>query len=577
MICHCILNEKYLTDFWLLVTFVLTNQILKPVRVNITLVAFYLLQLNSRMDFRHLYFALLLFASTLASAQKQPVDFHNPILTGFSPDPSICRVDSDYYMVNSSFVWFPGIPVYHSRDLVNWELIGHGITRPAQLNLNNVKDKDGIWAVTIRHHDGLFYLIGTASNCGGNFYLTAKDPAGPWSDPVWLKDAPGIDASLFWDDNGKCFYTGNRFDFEKAWPSQCAIWQQELDLKKQALTGECKILTYGYANNAASTEGPHVYKVDGKYLLLAAEGGTDYFHAISAHHSDSLFGPYTADKINPVLSHRQLGKKYPIQAVGHGDLVQTQNGDWWAVVLGKRVDEDGLSLTRETFLCKVQFENGTPIFNPGYGRVLMEQPRPDLPWSPVKVDPERDEFDGKGLGLKWHFIRVPKHNWYSLSGGVLKLPLLPEVADSLVSPGMVIQKLQEGKFEAATRVSFQTSRENEQAGLILYRNSNSYYMLLKGKSRLILIKKTDGKKEIVATVPYTRAEVCMKVVADRANVQFSFGQSTSKMTGIGSAQRLQIIAESTQNRFNGPGIGMYVSSNGKKSGNSASFEWFSYK
>lgn len=140
--------------------------------------------------------------------------FQNPVLPGFNPDPSICRVNDDYYMVTSSFTWYPGIPIYHSKDLVNWEIAGHGISRPDMIDMNGLNDNDGIWAVTIRFHEGLFYLITTGSKCGGNFYITATDPKGPWSDPVWLKDAPGIDPSLFWDDNGKCYYTGNTWDFK---------------------------------------------------------------------------------------------------------------------------------------------------------------------------------------------------------------------------------------------------------------------------------------------------------------------------------------------------------------------------
>jgi xylan 1,4-beta-xylosidase len=511
-----------------------------------------------------------------AHGQTAPINFKNPVLPGFSPDPSICRVNNDYYLVNSSFIWFPGIPVYHSKDLVNWQLIGHGITRPSQLNLKGVKDKDGIWAVTIRYHEGLFYLIGTASNCGGNFYMTAKDPAGVWSDPVWLKDAPGIDASIFWDDDGKCYYTGNRYDFKKAWPSQSAIWIQELDLNKQALTGQRSMLTYGYASNAAATEGPHLYKTDGKYLLLTAEGGTDYYHSIAAFHSNALLGPYIADKINPVLSHRQLGKDYPIQAVGHGDLVQTQNGEWWAVVLGKRVSKN-ISLTRETFLCKIQFEDGTPIFNPGYGRVLTEQQRPNLPWAPVAADAARDEFKSNELALKWHFIRVPNEKFYSLSNDLLKIKLLPEVADSLVSPAMIIQKIKEQTFEATTKLSFNTSKYNEQAGLIIYRNADSYYMLLKERAGLVLIKKDDGKKEIVAKVAYTRPEVYLKAIGGDSNINFSFGASATNMQPIGGAQSIAVIAESKANRFNGPGVGMYVTSNGKKTVNQATFYWFEYK
>lgn len=518
----------------------------------------------------------LLLNVAVCGAQGKPPGFQNPILPGFSPDPSICRVGTDYYLVNSSFVWFPGIPVYHSKDLVNWKLIGHGITRPSQLRMEKVADKDGIWAVTIRYHDGLFYLIGTASNCGGNFYLTAKNPAGEWSDPVWLKDAPGIDASIFWDDDGKCYYTGNRFDLKKDWPSQCAIWAQELDLDKQALTGERKILSYGYANNAANTEGPHLYKIDGKYLLLTAEGGTDYYHAITAHHSNALTGPYISDKINPVLSHRQLGKDYPIQAVGHGDLVKTQNGEWWAVVLGKRIFDGNFSLTRETFLCKVQFEDGTPIFNPGYGKVLIKQPRPNLPWTPVAKDPVRDEFNTKKLNLKWHFIRIPNEQIYALNGDQMELKLRPEVADSLTNFSALVQKIQHYKFQAITKLSFNAVNSSEQAGLIIYRNADSYYMLLKDKSGLLLIKKDSGKKQIMARMPYMHSQVYLKVVANNAKAIFSYGDTPGKMFRIGGTQDMAAIAENKFNRFNGPGIGMYASSNGEKTSNTALFDWFEY-
>jgi len=247
------------------------------------------------------------------------------------------------------------------------------------------------------------------------------------------------------------------------------------------------------------------------------------------------------------------------------------------LVLGKRVGEGDFALTRETFLCKVKFENGTPIFNAGYGKVLMEQPRPDLPWTPVSPDPERDEFEDSTLALKWHFIRVPKNKWYSLSGGQLKLKLQPEIADSLVNPAMIVQKLTGGEFEAATKLTFKTEKSNEQAGLVIYRNSDSYYMLLKSNSALMLIRKTGGKKEVIATAAYTALEVYLKAIAGHGKLKFSFGASANQMTMIGEGQDLKVIAESAVNRFNGPGVGVYVSSNGKTSSSSATFDWFSYK
>lgn len=529
------------------------------------------------------FYSLTLLIFTLSVGAQSSIgdisngSFQNPILPGFSPDPSICRAGDDYYLVNSSFIWFPAIPIYHSKDLVNWKLISHGITRPSILSLDGVVDHDGIWAVTMRYHDGLFYLIGTAYHSGGNFIMTAKDPAGEWSDPVWLKDAPGIDPSLFWDDDGKCYYTGNRFDGKKDWPAQVAIWAQEFDTHKNEFIGEPHFLSYGHANNAQYAEGPHLYKVDGKYLLLCAEGGTDYNHAVTAHHSNAVFGPYVSDMVNPVLSHRQLGKAFPIQAVGHADLVQTQNGEWWAVALAKRMFDSNFSFSRETFLCKVDIENGTPMFNQGYGKVLMDQQRPNLPWTAFKSDSIRDEFNGDKLLMKWHFLRVPNQRFYTIANSQLQVKLLPQSADSLVSPAMILQKLIDPQFEISTKLIFSTSEVNEQAGLVIYRNYGSYYMLLKGKVGLVLIKKTNNVKEVMATIPYSGVEVYLKASGHKGKVQFSYGSSAEKLIKIGGMQNLDIIAESKANRFNGPGIGIYASSNGNSSKNLASFDWFEYK
>lgn len=512
-----------------------------------------------------------------ALAQQTPKTFQNPILSGFNPDPSICRVGDDYYLVTSSFTWFPGIPIYHSKDLVNWELIGHGVTRPEQVSFDGVKDEKGIWAVTMRYHSGLFYLITTCSNCGGNFYITATNPAGEWSNPMWLKDAPGIDPSLFWDKNDVCYYTGNTWGFKKSWPGQCAVWTQQLDLEQQKLVGDRKTLAYGHANNATYAEGPHIYNIDNKYVLLMSEGGSSFNHAITSHHSSTVMGDYIADKINPVLSHRQFGKNYPLQTIGHGDLVQTQKGDWWAVVLGTRDVKDNVRLTRETFLCKVNMENGSPIFNPGHGKVLMEQERPLLPWSPIKPDSTKDEFNTNKLSIKWHTINTPNSTFYKIKKEKLELYLLPTVADSLNHASILVKRIKDFKYATTAKMTFTAKNKFEQAGLILHRTNNSYYALLKEKNSIVLIKKFGKEKQEIASLPYDKKEVYLKVNADRLSLQFSIGSSLDEMTEIGGSQDLKVLAEGNGNRFNGPGIGVYATSNHKKSTNKAVFDWFEYK
>lgn len=526
---------------------------------------------------RALAVALLCAIASAASGTDAGV-FSNPILAGFNPDPSICRVGDDYYMVTSSFTLFPGLPIYHSRDLVNWELIAHALDKPGTIGLDGLNDNDGIWAATIRHHDGVFYLTATASKCGGNFYMTATSPRGPWSAPVWIGDAPGIDPSLFFDDDGRCYYTGNRWDLKKQWKGQCAVWVQELDLKSGRLKGERKTIAYGHASNAAYAEGPHIYKVDGRFMLLMAEGGSGSNHAVTVFHSDSVFGPYTADMVNPVLTHRHLGKNHPIWNVGHADIVQTQAGDWYAVALGNRMVGGMSTLGRETFLCKVDFENGTPIFNAGYGRIRETMERPPLTLSPVKAMPDRENFDGTELPFGWYTVRTPHHEFFKLSKGRLNMALRPQVMDSLTNSSLLIRKVTDLSFTATTALSFPTDADNEQAGLVLYRTANGYMALLKGKSGLQLVRKMKGKREVIGQAPYIKGNVFLRIDVEGAEAQFYFSGDNSSWTAIGGEQSMTTVADDGKyNKFNGTGVGVYATSNGKKTKAIARYDWFEYK
>jgi len=509
--------------------------------------------------------------------QTVPTTFTNPILSGYHPDPSICRVGDDYYLVNSTFVWFPGLPIYHSKDLVNWELIGHAIDRPEQINFDGLQDWLGLFAPTIRYHEGVFYIINTCVGCGMNFYITATNPSGPWSDPNWLPEADGIDPSLMWDDDGTCYYTGVVGAKEPQWKDQGVIYNQVLDLQQKKLVGERHTATYGHANNASYSEGPHLYKINGKYLLMISEGGTGIYHALTVHHSDTVFGPYTTDYINPVLTHRHLGQDYPVYAIGHGDLVQTQNGDWWSVMLGKRRIDGLTTLARETFLAKVEFDGQTPVFNQGEGKVLMEQTRPNLPWTPYAIKPSKDEFEGSALDSKWYTIRTPKESFYSLNKGELSLKLRKEVMDSLVNSSLLVQRIEHHKFTASTKMAFVTSKNNEVAGLTVYRTNQNHYNLLKDHNSVVLIKAFKGETTEIARIPYKNKEVYFQVTGNDLDVQFSYGESLDTLKPIGDTQNLIVIADLQGNAmFNGPGIGIYATSKGKDSKNEAVFDWFSY-
>ncbi|MBW8764216.1 MAG: family 43 glycosylhydrolase [Microbacterium sp.] len=298
----------------------------------------------------------------------------NPILPGCHPDPSICRVDGEYFVVTSSFEYLPGLPIHRSTDLARWELIGHAVDRPGMLDMAGMASSSGLYAPTLRHHDGLFWVICTLVDQndparGGNFVITATDPAGPWSEPVWL-GADGIDPSLFFDDDGRAWVQGTRLARSPQWHDQTEIWLREFDPEARALTGPEHVIWRGALIGAVWAEGPHLYKVDGRYHLVAAEGGTEMHHAVSVARADAVTGPYVGNPANPVLSHRQLGRTADVVAVGHADLVQAADDSWWAVLLGMR-PYGGLhaNLGRETFLVPVEWEDGWPVFAPGEGRV----------------------------------------------------------------------------------------------------------------------------------------------------------------------------------------------------------------
>lgn len=540
--------------------------------------------------YKSIQIILLLIINFSINAQKNPKTFQNPILSGFYPDPSICRVDDTYYMVNSSFEWYPGLPIHKSKDLVNWEKIGHGLHRPNQIEFKDgLKNSNGVFAPTIRYHEGVFYIINTMVGQKGNFIITTKDPAGPWSEPIWIENAPGIDPSLFWDDDGRCYYTGAGLidGSQKEWPGKNGIWMQEIDPDRGILLGEKKQLTYGHASNARWAEGPHLYKIDGEYLLLIGEGGTGEHHAVTVFNSKTLWGPYIPNHANPILTHRHLGKTHPIGQTGHADLVQTQNGDWWSVLLAKRRVDGYITLARETFLAKVEMtqqESGvTPIYNPGYGLIQKEQKRPNLPWTPVPKIASKDDFKNKQLGLEWNFLRSPKSPWYSFDKGHLKIHLRPETLMEYKNPSFIAQRTRFHSYTASTKLKFQTKRINEKAGLAIYRRHGNNYQFLKTKDSLQLIKvyqkdnKGVFKPKIVASISYNHKDVVLSVKVKNTKVQFFYGSDEKEQIPIGEIQDYTLISDDIAQKFNGVYIGMYTTSTGQKSKKTASFDWFEYK
>jgi xylan 1,4-beta-xylosidase len=312
--------------------------------------------------------------------------YTNPVIGGFYPDPSICRVGDDYYLACSSFEYYPGVPVFHSQDLVHWEQVGNALHSPA---LDGTPSSGGIYAPTLRHHDGQFWVI-VADAAGRTVLVTATDPAGPWSDPIAAPGVTGVDPDLAWDDDGHC------------WCTYAGIDQVRLDPRTGQVLGEPRRLWTG-TPGAQYPEAPHLYRVGGYWYLLIAEGGTERGHCVSVARGPAPDGPFDPCPDNPVLTHRSTAR--PVQSTGHADLVQAPDGSWWMVLLGTR-PRGGFPgwhvLGRETHLVPVTWADGWPV----PGKVDLSQPAP--PWAPrlVAVPPVRDDFDAGHLSPNWISLRA---------------------------------------------------------------------------------------------------------------------------------------------------------------------------
>lgn len=448
----------------------------------------------------------LILALTLTGlgCSSEPRTFTNPILAGFYPDPSICRAGDDYYLVTSTFAYYPGLPVFHSRDLVNWTQIGSVLDRPEVLNLDGQGVSEGLFAPTIRYHRGIFYVTCTLVSGGGNFVSTAKDARGPWSDPVWIPEANGIDPSMFFDDDGKAFILYNSVapDNKPLYDGHRTIRMYEFDLSAMRVTGEERMLVNGGSDISQKPvwiEAPHIFKKDGRYILTCAEGGTADNHSQVVFRSDSVWGPYEPYAGNPILTQRNLpaDRPHPVTTAGHADFVETQNGEWWAVFLACRPylmrsnQEEYYNNGRETFMAPVVWKDGWPLFDLGGETVKYRYPAPDLPEGPKTQIPlsgnfrYRDDFDESTLRMNWMFLRTPKEPWFSLSEkkGWLSMRVRPETVSERTNPSFLGHRQQHLKGMAALSVDFETSLEHEKAGLLVFQSERHFYFLARSAER----------------------------------------------------------------------------------------------
>lgn len=455
----------------------------------------------------------LLLACVFTACGSNPVEeitggtvavLQNPVLPGFHPDPSVVAVGGDYYLVNSTFHYFPGVPVYHSTDLQNWEQLGNVLDRPSQLPLKDATSWLGIYAPTIRYNDGTFYMITTNVGNGGNFMVSATNPAGPWSEPMWLEQQ-GIDPSLYFED-GTCYMVSN---------PDGVITLCEIDPATGATLSPSKALWTG--TGGRFPEGPHIYKRGGWYYLLISEGGTELAHRLTIARSKNIYGPYEANPANPIFTHCSFAaQESNIQGTGHGDFFQAADGSWWITFLAyKRYGGDFHHLGRETFIAPVSWNaDGWPVINDG--KPVAERMEVRFPSQPAPVADASRYYDFKEpLGPEWIHIQETVPENYSLEGGVLTLRGTGKgLGWGSERPTALLRRQQAADCLFGTEVSLDGAAE---AGLAVYQIFNGYATFTVRKSaagcQAIVKYQIRGLDKTEAVVPLSVPKAKLEVKA----------------------------------------------------------------
>lgn len=529
----------------------------------------------------------------------------NPIIPGYYPDPSICRVGEDYYLACSSFELYPGIPLFHSRDLMHWEQICNVMTKDNGFHVEQSYGANGVMAPTIRYCNGTFYVINANFSDKGNYIVTADKPEGPWSEPHWLDDVPGIDASIFFDDDGQCYIigTGDVWD-NGTGVKERGIWAAKYDIEHFKLAGEPVTIFNSGMRGAASPEAPHLYHIGDYYYLIIAEGGTEHYHSVVVARSRELFGFYENNPANPVMTHRMMGTHAKIMNVGHADLIDTPDGKWYAVMLASRAIEGKYKcLGRETFLCPVEFEWDWPLFSPETGLLMSEYEGTGLPETVYEPEAKRDEFDLAKLPLYWTWWGTPYEDYYEVKDSHLEIrcirqTLTPELEPVTMGAPLkydrfapfIARRQREFVFSAGLKMTF-VPEAKESAGLALAQAFNHQYQFEQvqedGVQYLQLACYTTEftsfpflpgfthhtSCEIVKRIPCEESTVVLKVTSTGKELSFYYGKDEKDLQLFAEADATKINTEKL-GCMTGTMIGMFASGNGTDSENKARFDWF---
>jgi xylan 1,4-beta-xylosidase len=525
------------------------------------------------MKTRRLFLLCMIMCAWLClSAQS----YRNPVISGFHPDPSVCRVGGDFYAVNSSFNYFPGVPIFHSNDLVHWRQIGNVLDRESQLPLKGATSWLGIYAPTIRYHQGVYYMITTNVGNGGNFMVTSTNPRGPWSEPIWLEQQ-GIDPSLYFEGD-RCYMVSN---------PDGVITMCEIDPASGKQLTPSRPLWKG--DGGRYPEGPHIYKKDGYYYLLISEGGTELAHHLTIARSRHIYGPYESNPSNPILTNcNAKGENMQIQGTGHGDFVQDQHGDWWVMFLGYRNFGGSYHhLGRETCLAPVEWDtDGWPVVYRGNAidTVMHVVNRPLLShlsgkgvvsgYNPsVSLDFSDLSLDKPGSSFVW--LQNPISENYKTVEGKLRLYGHGTLTENRRPTYLGVRQCQ-GKVLVETSLDLKSVRENAsgssarpfRAGLSIYQIHDGHFdfytdgtsvnVECKLKSLLALCNAADVDNR----VDRSAGRLKLRVMSDGLMYYFYFALDDAPYREL-ARQNCSLMSTEVAGGFTGATVGMYAEGDGK--------------
>lgn len=511
-------------------------------------------------------------------------EFYSPILQGCYPDPSITRKGNDYYLVNSSFAMFPGVPIFHSNDLVNWKQIGHVLDRSSQLKVDKAGFSEGIYAPDIKYnkYNDTFYMITTQIASGiGNMVVKTKDPKKGWSE-VQKLNFDGIDPAIFFDDDGKAYIVHN--DAPPKGTEQYSghrvikIWDYDLE-KDQVVAGSDKIIVNGGVDITQKPiwiEGPHLYKKDGKYFLMCAEGGTGGNHSEVIFMSDSPKGPFVPSKNNPILTQRYFPKdrKDKVDWAGHADLVETPDGKYYAVFLAIRPNEKNRVTTgRETFILPVDWSGTYPVFQNG---LVPMKPKLKMPNGVKNQTNEKDFFPNGNftfnddlkksqLDYRWIAMRGPRESFISQTKNGIKINPFSTNIKAKAPVSALFHRQQHATSETSVTLDFKPKSEKELAGITCYQSENFNYVFgitKKDKDFYIVLERTEkGNSTVIASEKISLSkniQLQVSVVADE--YQFNYSLDGKNFKNLGGKVSGDILSTDVAGGFTGSLIGLYATS-----------------